>query len=228
MQKIIVKHLISLLVIGKEIKKLFDAIIIVYLRHSKWLENVVLVRKKNGEIIIYIDFRNLNRVSLKDNYPLPKMDHIPQKVVGSQRLSMLDGFSGYNKVLVHPEDQEKTKFTTPWGTFMYPKMPFGLMNSGATFQRAMDIAFFEEKDKFVVIYLDDITFYSKFDEQHLQHLEQVFLKCGKFGISLNPKKSNFDLEEGKLSGHIISKDGIKIDPSRVEAIQNNAIPRTKK
>ena len=86
---------------------------------------------------------------------------------------------------------------------MYAKMPFGLMNAGANFQRAMDIAFSEEKDKFVVIYLDDITIYSKSDEQHLQHLEQVFLKCRKFGISLNSKKSNFELEEGKLLGHII-------------------------
>ena len=72
---------------------------------------------------------------------------------------MLDGFSGYNQVLVDPDDQEKTTFTTPWGTFMYNKMSFGLMNAGAMFQRAMDIAFSEEKDKFVVIYLDDITVY---------------------------------------------------------------------
>ena len=118
---------------------------------------MVLVRKKNGEIRICIDFRNLNKVSLKDNYPLPKMNHILQKVVGSQRMSMLAGFSGYNQVLVHPSDQEKTTFTTPWGTFMYSRMDFGLMNVGATFQRAMDIDFSEEKDKFVVIYLDDIT-----------------------------------------------------------------------
>ena len=111
---------------------------------------------------------------------------------------------------------------------MYAKMPFGLMNVGATFQRAMDIVFFEDKDRFVVIYLDDITIYSKFDEQHLQHLKQVFLKCKKIGLSLNPKKSHFALEEGKLLGHIISKDGIKIDPSRVEEIHKIEIPRTKK
>ena len=214
--------------IEKEIKKLFDAKIIFSLRHSKWLANVVPVRKKNGEIRICIDFGNLNKVFLKDNYPLPKMDHILQRVVGYQRLSMLDGFLGYNQILVHPDDQEKIAFTTPWGTFMYAKMPFGLMNAGATFQRAMDIAFSEEKDKFMVIYLDDITIYSRSDEQHLQHSKQVFLKCKKFSISLNPIKSNFALEEGKFLGHIISKDGIKIDPSRVDAIQKIAIPRTKK
>ena len=101
---------------------------------------------------------------------MPKMDHSLQKDVGSQRISMLDGFSGYNQILVHPDDQEKTTFTTTWRTFMYAKMPFGLMNPGATFQREMDIAFAEEKDRFVVIYLDDITVYSNLDLQHIDHL----------------------------------------------------------
>ena len=107
-------------------------------------------------------------------------------------------FSGYNQIKVLPEDEEKTTFTTPWGTFMYAKMPFRLMNAGATFQRAMDIAFAGEIGNFVVIYMDDITVYSKSDREHLHHLEKVFMKCRKFGISLNPKKSNFALEEGKL------------------------------
>ena len=138
-----------------------------------------------------MDFRNLNRCSLKDNYPLPKMDHILQRVVGSKRLSMIDGFYGYDQIVVHKEDQEKTTFTTPWGTFMYGKMSFSLINAGATFQRAMDIAFAGERDKFVVIYLDDIMVFSKSDEDHLQHLKQVFNKCRKFGLSLNPKKSFF-------------------------------------
>jgi hypothetical protein len=199
--------------IKKEIRNLFDAKIIVSLRFSKWLANHVPVKNKNGEIRICIDFRNLNRVSLKDNYPLPKMDHILQNIVGSQRMSMLDGFSGYNQVMVHLDDQEKMTFTTPWGTFMYAKIPFGLMNVGETFQRDMDIAFSKEKDKFIVIYLDDIIVYSGSDSEHLKHLEQVFKKCRKFGISLNPKKSNFVVQEGKLLGHIISRDGIKIDPN---------------
>ena len=121
----------------------------------------------------------MNQVSLKDNYPLPKMDHILQRVVGSQRMSMMDGFSRYNQVVVHPSDQEKTAFTTPWGTFMYAKMHFGIMNVGATFQKEMDIAFLEEKDRFVVIYLDDITVYSKSDQDHLEHLKQVFSKMQK-------------------------------------------------
>ena len=87
--------------IEKEIRKLFDVKIIVCLRNSKWLANIVLVRKKNGEIRLCIDFKNLNRVSLKDNFPLQKMDHILQKVVGAHGISTLDGFSGYNQILVH-------------------------------------------------------------------------------------------------------------------------------
>jgi len=98
------------------------------------------------------------------------MDHILYRVVGSQRISILDGFLSYNHILVDPKDQEKTTFTTPWGTFMYSKMPFGLIKSGATFQRAMDIAFAEEKDKILVIYLDDITVYSNSDDEHIEHL----------------------------------------------------------
>ena len=88
----------------------------------------------------------------------------------------MDGFSCYNQVKVFPEDQEKTTFTKLWGTFMYAKMPFGIMNAGATFQCAMDIAFTEEKEKFLVVYMDDITVYSKSDKEHIQHLEKVFLK----------------------------------------------------
>ena len=133
-------------------------------------------------------------------------------------MSFLDGFSGYNQVAVHPYDQEKTTFTTPWGTFMYSKMPFGLMNARATLQRAMYIAFVGEKDKFVLIYLDDITVYSSSHQDHVQHLKKVFLKCRRFGISVNPKKSQFALEEGKLLGHIVSAAGVRIDPERVKAI----------
>jgi len=104
--------------IEKHVKKLYDAKIIVPLRFSKWLSNLVPTRKKTREIRLCIDFRNLNKDSLENNYPLPKMDHILQKVVRSTRISLLDRFSGYNQVLVHPDDQEKTTFTTPSGTFM--------------------------------------------------------------------------------------------------------------
>jgi len=92
----------------------------------------------------------------------------------------------------------------------------------------MDIAFIGEKDKFMVIYLDDITVFSTSDDEHLQHLKKTFEKCRRYGISLNPKKYLFSREEGKLLGHIVSLEGIKIDPKRVKAIQKIYIPRNKK
>ena len=98
------------------------------------------------------------------------------------------------KIHTNTADQLKTTFTTQWGIFMYVKMHFGLMNAGATFQRAMDISLSEELGYFIIIYLDDVTVFSKIDEEHLEHLRKVFKKCRKFGISLNPKKTLSDLQ----------------------------------
>jgi hypothetical protein len=215
-------------IMEKEVKKLLEAQIIVPLRYFEWVANLVSVRKKSGEIRLCVDFRNLNRSSKKDNYPLPNMEHILQKVTGAYRISMIDGFSGYNQISVMLEDREKTAFTIPWGTFMYAKMPFGLMNAGATFQRAMDIAFIGEKYKFMVIYLDDITVFSRSDKEHCHHLRKVFSKCRRFDLSLNPKKSLFAMEEGKLLGHIVSAKGVRIGSCRVEAIRTLSLPRSKK
>ena len=155
------------------------------------------MRKKSGEIRICIDFRNLNQASLKDNYPLPNMENLLQSVTGKGMLSMLDGFSGYNQVRIKKEDREKTTFTTPWGTFEYIKVPFGLLNVGSTFQRAMDQAFDDLIGKIIAIYQDDLTVFSKERDDHVKHLKKVFERCRKFGISLNPKKSMFGIDEGK-------------------------------
>eukprot|EP00253_Pinus_taeda_P023950 PITA_23950 len=156
------------------------------------------------------------------------MDHILQRVVGASRMSLLDGYSVYNQILVHEDDMDKTTFTTPWGTFHYAKMSFSLRNVGATFHRAMDIAFTNEIDVFLVVYLDDLTVFSNSYEEHLYHLKNIFQHCRKYGISLNPKKSLFSMDERKLLGHIISKEGIPIDPARVEAIQKIDFPHNKK
>jgi hypothetical protein len=215
-------------IMEREVKKLLQAQIIVPLRYLEWVANLVPVRKKNGEIRLCVDFKNLNKSSRKYNYPLPKMEHILQRVTRASRMSMIDGFSGYNQVSILPEDREKMTFTTPWGTFMYAKMPFGLMNARETFQHSMDIAFIGEKGKFVVVYLDDITVFSKYDKEHCFHLRKVFLKCRSFGISLNPNKYLFAMQEGRLLGHIVSVEGVKIDPRRVEAIQALSISRSKK
>ena len=126
-------------------------------------------------------------------------------VYGSELFSLLDGFSGYNQVLVAEEDRLKTTFRTKWGTFAYRRMPFGLINTGATFQRAMDIAFCGLIGRSSIVYLDDITIFSKKREEHAFHLRQIFECCRKYDILLNPKKCVFAVTEGKLLGHIVSK-----------------------
>jgi hypothetical protein len=170
-------------IIEKDMKRMIDARIIVPLRYSNWVANLVPVRKKSGQIRLCVDYRNLNKCSLNENYPLPKMDHILQRVVGAQKISLLYGYFGYNQIAVYEEDKEKIAFTTPWGTFMYDNMPFGLMNAGDTFQRAMDISFLGEKYKFVVIYLDDITIFSKSNDQHVEqstHPKQILCQIFTF------------------------------------------------
>jgi hypothetical protein len=107
-------------------------------------------------------------------------------------------------------------------------MPFGLINVGETFQRAMDVAFRGLINKCVVVYLDDIIVYSKNREEHIQHLTQIFDRCRRYGISLNPKKTIFSVEEGKLLGHIISQAGIRIDPERIKALAQLPLPHNKK
>eukprot|EP00253_Pinus_taeda_P028415 PITA_28415 len=189
---------------------------------------MVPVRKKNGDIRICIDFRNLNKASLKDNFPLTTMEQILQSVAGSELMSFLDGFSGYNQILVHPDDRLKTTFRTKWGTYAYQKMPFGLINAGATFQRAMDITFKGLINRTVVVYLDDITVFSKERSNHLHDLNQIFHRCKKYGISLNPKKYFFALDQVKLLGFIVSKDGIYIDPDMIKEIYEIPFPHNKK
>jgi hypothetical protein len=110
--------------VQKELQKMVEAGIIEPIRYSSWVSNPVIVRKKTGEIRICVDFINLNQASLKDNYPLPNMEYLLQRVTGAEMMSMLDGFSGYNQVLVKEDDQLKTAFTTPWGTYKYLQMPF--------------------------------------------------------------------------------------------------------
>ena len=125
------------------------------------VSNPVPVRKKNGDIWICIEFQNLNKAFQKENFPLLPMEQILQSVAGSKLMSFLDGFLWYNQMMVHLDDQLKTTFRMKWGTYAYQKMPVGLINVGATFQRAMDVTLKGLVNKSVVIYLDDITVYSK-------------------------------------------------------------------
>ena len=117
----------------KEVKKLLNAKIIFLIHHSTWVENLVPMWKKTKEIHLCVDFHNLNLASQKDNYPPPSLDEVLKIVNGSKMMSFLDGYLGYNQVMVDEEDRLKTAFITKWGTFAYRRMPFGLINARATF-----------------------------------------------------------------------------------------------
>jgi hypothetical protein len=214
--------------VQNELQKMVEVGIIESTRYSSWVSNPVIARKKTSDIRICVDFRNLNQASLKYNYPLPNMDYILQRVTKEEMMSMLDVFSGYNQVLVKEDDQLKTSFTTPLGTYKYLRIPFGLTNTGATFQHAIDYSFRDLIRKIIEIYKYYLATISKKRDQHIQHLRMIFQRCREYGISLNPKKSICGVEKGNLLGPIISKDGITIDPTRVESIKNIPLPKEHK
>jgi hypothetical protein len=129
----------------------------------------------------------------------------------------MDGFSGYNQIQIHPADQYKTAFTTPWGTFAYRVMPFGLKNAGTTFQWAMTYIF-HDLAHIILAYLDDLTARSKKRTQHLDDLRIIFQRCRQYNIRLNPLKCIFCVTTGCLLSFIISQSGITVDPLKVQAI----------
>ena len=160
----------------------------------------------------------------KDNYPTPFIDKILEDCAGHEIFSFMDGFSGYNQIQIKPEDQHKTTFICPWGTFAYKEMPFGLKYARDTFQRAMSYAFHDIK-KIVEAYLDDLLAHSKKRADHPAHLRVVFGRCQKYKIRLNPLKCNFCVVSRRLLGFIISKHCIIVNTFKVEAILQLSPPR---
>jgi hypothetical protein len=152
-----------------EIEKLRIVGFIYPIAYTSWVSNPVPVNKKQGTIRVCTDFRDLNHACPKDNFPMPFIDQIIDDCAGHEALSFMDGFSGYNQIQIHPTDQYKTAFTTPWGTFAYHVMPFGLKNVDATFQRAMTYIF-HDLAHIILAYLDDLTARSK---KHTQHLDDL-------------------------------------------------------
>ena len=142
-------------------------------------------------------------------------------------ISMLNKFSGYNQVEVEEKDQQKMESTTPQGMFAYHRMPFRLINVSATFQRCMSKTFANLKDKIIFIYLDDLIVFSKKRKNHIKYLKKVLQRCQEHEISLNPKKYVLCVTEGKLLGHIVSQEGIRINPWQVEAIRRLSLPSNK-
>jgi hypothetical protein len=203
--------------IKEEVEKLLKVGFIYPVPLTEWVSNIVLVTKKQGTIRVCVDYRDLNKACPKDNYPTPFIDQVIDNCAGSVIFSFMDGFSGYNQIEILPYDQHKTTFICPWGTFSYRKLPFGLKNVGATFQRAMSYAFHDIKH-ILDPYLDDFPAHSTRREDHIDHLRAIFLRCRHYNIHLNPHKCIFCVETERLMGFIVSKEGIQVDPLKVEAI----------
>jgi hypothetical protein len=191
---------------------------------SPWTSPMVMVRKKDGSWRLCVDFRRLNKVTKKDAYSLPRIDEIFDMIGTARVFSTLDAQSGYWQVAMHPDHIEKTAFATPWGNYEYVVMPFGLCNAPATYQRLMDNLLRPMIGKFVANYVDDTLVYSNSWQEHLQHLEQVFRRFRESGLRLNLTKCHFGHEEISLLGHIITKDGIRVDPDKISKVQGIPAP----
>ncbi|KAK9010715.1 hypothetical protein V6N11_043585 [Hibiscus sabdariffa] len=217
-----------LLKIRDEVKKQFDAGFLQAVTYSDWVANIVSVPKKDGKVHMCVDYRDLNRASPKDNFPLPHIDTLVDNTAGHSYFSFMDGFSGYNQIKMCPDDMSKTTFVTLWGTFCYRVMLFGLKNAGATYQRAMVALFHDMMHKAIKVYVDDMIVKSRTEEEHIKNLRKLFQRLREFHLKLNPAKCTFGVTSGKLQGFIVSKKGIEIDPDKVWAIQKLPPPKTQK
>jgi len=168
--------------IKDEAEKQFNAGFLTVAKYPQWVANVVPVPKKDGKVRMCVDYRDLNRASPKDDFPLPHIDILVDNTTKFSLFSFMDGFSGYNQIKMAPEDIEKTTFITPWGTFCYEIMSFGLKNAGATYQRAMVTLFHDMIHKEIEVYVDDMIAKSRSEEEHLVNLRKLFERLRKIKL----------------------------------------------
>ncbi|PKI32890.1 hypothetical protein CRG98_046718 [Punica granatum] len=197
-----------LLRIKVEVVKQIDAGFFEVCNYSEWVANIVPVEKKNGKVRVCVDYRDLNKASPKDNFPLPHIDVLVDNTARHNQFSFIDGFSGYNQIRMAKEDKIKTTFITMWGTFCYKLMPFDLKNAEATYQRAMVALFHNMMHKEI-----------EEGEDHLVNLRHLFERLKKYKLRLNPAQCTFGAKSGKLLGFVISERGIEVDPDKVKAIR---------
>jgi hypothetical protein len=195
---------------------------------SPYSAPVVLVPKPNGQVRLCVDYRKLNSITKTDKYPLPRMDDLLHEAKHTPYMSTIDLRSGYHQIEVNPSDRDKTAFVCPFGTFRYCRMPFGLKNAPATFQRLIDNFRNSLKDVLVLSYLDDIIILSETFEKHLDDLGNVLSKLREFKLHANREKCNFACNRVKYLGHYITHSGLEVDPDKVAAIQNLPPPRNLK
>ena len=192
---------------------------------SPWASPVVLVRKKDGSTRFCVDYRKLNQITIRDSYPLPRIDDCLNALGGNLYFSTLDLMSGYWQIRMAPEDINKTAFIINDGLYEFNVMPFGLSNAPATFQRYMDMVLAGLKWQCLLVYLDDICIFSKSFEEHIENLTSTFNRLQNYNLKLKPSKCFLFQQEFKYLGHIVSKDGIRTDPDKIRALVEMPAPK---
>ena len=191
---------------------------------SPFCSPVLLVQKKDGSYRMCIDYRALNKNTIKNRFPVPRIEDIFDRLQGSSYYSRIDLKSGYHQIRIVPEDIHKTAFRTQFGLYEYVVMPFGLTNAPATFNRLME-RIFQKHRAYTGVFFDDIIIHSQTLQEHKEHLRAVFQELRANKLFVNEKKSEFFMKEIKYLGHIISKEGIRMDPDKLRVINEWPIPR---
>ena len=185
---------------------------------------VLLVNKKDGSMRMCIDYRGLNDITIKNTFPLPRIDDLHDRLGRARFFTKLDLYSGYHQIPIRPGDEHKTAFTSRYGTYEFLVMPFGLTNAPATFQTAMNILFRHWLDDFVTVYLDDILVYSESEDEHLTHVGAVLDRLRDHKWYCKLKKCDFAATSVEYLGHIVSNGRIAIDPDKMKAVIDWKIP----
>jgi hypothetical protein len=183
---------------------------------SPWGCPALFVKKKDGSLRMCVDYRPLNAVTIKNKYPLPRIDVLFDQLA----FSKIDLRSGYHQIKIRPCDIPKTAFSTRYGLYEFLVMSFGLTNAPAYFMYLMNSVFMTELDKFVVVFIDDILIYSKSEKEHAKHLRVVLQRLRDHKIYAKFSKCEFRLNSVKFLGHTISHDGISVDPSKVQEVMD--------
>ncbi|GJT36433.1 reverse transcriptase domain-containing protein [Tanacetum coccineum] len=172
-----------------------------------------------------VDFKDLNKACPKDGYPLPEIDWKVESLCGFPFKCFLDAYKGYHQIQMAKEDEEKTAFITSQGIFCYTKMPFGLRNAGATYQRLVDKAFHKQVGRNLEVYVDDLVIKSRTEEEIVRDIEETFKTLREINMKLNPKKCTFGVEEGMFLGYKVNSKGLKVCPDKVDAVLSLPSPK---
>ncbi len=204
-----------------EVARLYDAGFIRPCWYAEWVSNIDPVIKKIGKVRVCIDFRDLNKATLKDEYPMPIADQLVDAASGHKILSFMDGNAGYNQIFMAEEDIHKTAFRClgAIGLFEWVVMTFSLKSAGATYQRAMNYIFHDLIGWLVEVYIDDVVVKSKEIENHITDLRKVFERTRKYGLKMNPTKCAFGVSAGQFLGFLVHGRGIEVTQRSVNAIQ---------